>query len=147
MKGKAMTKWTIDNGLLVDTSTKPPTCAGYIFNFDGHGAFAPGGKVGDLTPEQISAHNRLLGQMEVEALKKHGKGILYLATEKCADGFERSFVQSWDGSFKALVCNRNTSRNNSGATRIDVWFSLDGSNWHGVNIGDNDIVRVSRCKA
>ena len=70
-------KYTIDNGLIVDPSTSPPTCCGYIMRFEEHGAFAPNGKV-EFTDAQIAEHNRLLAQAELEGLKKLGRGILYL---------------------------------------------------------------------
>lgn len=140
-----------DGGLLVDNSTEPPTCCGYIFNFAGHGAFAPGGKVQlqngvvrDLTQEEIDTHNRLLGVAEFEALKKHGRGILYLTESKPGE----SKLSTWSGTNTVFPYRSRKSWHNMAGKdgRTDVWFSLDGSRWHGVNIGDNQICRVKRCK-
>lgn len=143
-------KLTNDHGLLVDNSTNPPTCAGYIFNFNGHGAFAPHGKVGDLTQAEIDTHNRLLAQAELEAIKKHGCGNLYLFTEPGnTPGKLCKTVGQWASNpgERIPVQSFSVSRHNMAGERMDVWFNFDGSRWHGVNIGDNDICRVKRLKA
>lgn len=155
--------YTSDHGLLV----KGNTACGYIFNFAGHGAFAPHGKVRlkngvlrDLTQDEIDTHNRLLGEAEFAALKKNGRGIMYLTREKVADtvidsGSQRVnaecvryYVSLWSGTGKTRVSYQRKSFHNMAGKdgRTDVWFTLDGSNWHGVNIGDNQICRVRRCK-
>lgn len=134
-------KLTNDHGLLVDNSTSPPTCAGYIFNFNGHGAFAPTGKVGDLTQAEIDTHNRLLAQAELEAMKRNGRAVLYRRT---IEG--RIHVGTWEGSKNFPVTCCRQGRHNMAGERMDVWFNFDGSRWHGVNIGDNDICRVKRLK-
>lgn len=122
--------------------------AGYIFNFTGHGAFDPNGKVGEIPQADIDAHNKQLAQREIDAAKETGKAVFYLSRAKvCRDGFKRDFVATWDGSFEFMVCNQNTSRHNTAGKRFDLWFvGPDGKNWHGVNIGDNDIVRCHRLK-
>lgn len=149
-------KLEIDNGLIVDKSASPPTCCGYIFNFAGHGAFAPDGKVTladgrELTQSEIDTHNRLLAEAEFAAILKHGQGVLYLSKpapetyEAKAGHFK---VSTWCSTGKPVYTyHERKSRNDFGTQRTDVWFMLDGSRWHGVNIGDNDIVRVKRCKS
>jgi len=147
-----MKAYTNDNGLLVDNSTAPPTCAGYIFSFSGHGGFEPSGKVQlqngvlrDLTQGEIDTHNRLLGEAEFEAIKKRGRGILYLTKQG-----GNYVVGTWaSGADKISVWRARVSWHNMAGKdgRTDVWFNLDGSTWHGVNIGDNQICRVKRCKA
>jgi len=131
------------NGLIVDKSTTPPTCAGYIFNFGEHGAFAPDGKIPDLIPEQIDAHNNILAKIELEAFIKNGKGTFYHFRK---DGYH--FVGMWAGEeprFPATV--RFSHHNFAGKNgRRDFWFTINGQKWHGVNIGDNDIVRAKRLK-
>ena len=155
---------TIDNGLIVDNSTKPPTCTGYIFNFTGHGAFDPSGLVEingvkrQPTTEEIETHNRILSQAELTAIKKHGRGCLYLHRKVTKWEFEGKpatstaySVGTWASSESdcVKVYHTTTSFHNFAGRdgRRDVWFTLDGSRWHGVNIGDNDIVRVKRCKS
>ena len=112
-------------------------------DFKGHGAFSPDGKV-EMTPEQIEQHNTELMTAELEAMKQTGRAVLYLFTE---DG--RIKVGQWASKpFQRtpVLCARD-SVNNFGAQRRDVWFRCDGSIWHGVNLGDNDIVRCKRTKA
>lgn len=140
---------TIENGLIV---TEPGKCAGYIFNFcrgayDPNGAVSIGGR--PLTQAEVDTHNKQIEVAEVEAMKRDGRAVLYLReSEVCPDGFKRDSVGTWAGGHKWMVCNRNTSRNNMGATRIDLWFSgPDGNNWWGVCVGDSQIVRARRIKS
>lgn len=128
-----------DAGLIVDTSTNPPTCIGYIFNFQGHGAFDPSGNVGQFTQAEIDNHNRLLEQAERQAMIEQGRGVLYLY--KREHGYE---VNGWAGTLPPIKVHPRESWHNMAGKRFDVWFTLGGKNWHGVNIGDNQIVR---CKA
>jgi len=132
-----------DHGLFVDPSTDPPTCCGYIFNFTPHGAFSPDGKI-PATQEEINTHNGLLADMEWSGMMKHGRGTLCL-TEN-ADGSHT--VSDWPGVHKIKARHiRKSFHNFAGQNgRTDVWFCLDGSEWHGVNIGDNQILRVKRNK-
>lgn len=133
------------NGLI---TTGPDSCAGYIFNFTGHGAFDPSGKlkVGDLelTQEQIGRHNQVLTDAEYAAMKSSGRGVLYLF--RSGDDL---YVGTWASKppMRCWCFDISHSRNNFGAQRTDVHFNYAGSRWHGVNIGDNDIVRVKRCKS
>lgn len=114
---------------------------GYIFNFQ-RGAYSPEGKVAEaISQSQIDAHNRRLAQAEIEAMKQTGRAVLYL--HKRADGFH---VGSWDGSQDFSPWWVSFSRHNIGRTRTDVWFNFDGATWHGVNIGNNDLVRCKRTK-
>lgn len=112
---------------------------GYIFKFDGHGSFDPDGKIkGEMSQEEIKAHNAKLAQAEAYAMIDEGKGTLYLSDNKAG---------SWDGSISYPVRNVRKSRNNFGAERTDVDFYITGRRWHGVNLGDNQILRVKRCKS
>lgn len=125
--------------------------AGYIFNFQGHGAFDPDGKIpGDPTQMEIDQHNGRLARAEMEHVRKTGAGILYVFYQKSSGG---SFstphqVGTWASADheRIAIARYRKSRNNFGATRTDVWFYLDGKTWHGVNVGDNDLLRVKRTK-
>lgn len=114
---------------------------GYVFNFDGHGAFAPDGKV-EMTKEQIDAHNAKLARIELESMKTTGRAVLYLFHSPCLS------VGTWasEPHQRARVERTSHSRNNWGILRQDVWFKADGAMWWGMNIGDNDIVRCKRIK-
>lgn len=137
-----MKTYTNDHGLFVDPSTDPPTCCGYIFNFPGHGAFSPDGKL-PATPEEIQEHNRLLANAEWTAMLKHGRGTLYLTIKDGAWS-----ASDWPGINRVpVLAQRRSFHNFTGKNgRTDVWFRLDGSEWHGINIGDNQILRVKRNK-
>lgn len=124
---------------------------GYIFNFQGHGAFDPNRKVdGQYSQQQIEDHNRGLSQLEVQAMKETGRAVLYLWHTK-PEGAQFSYpshVGTWaSASQERFSITYRKSRNNWGAQRTDVWFNFDGSVWHGVNLGDNDIVRVRRTQS
>lgn len=138
----------LGNGLVVDDSTG--RYFGYIFNFDGHGAFAPSGKVGELTPEQIECHNGLVAEAEMEGMTETGRAVLYLVEASEASGSVAT-VTNWTGKARFPVRYSKRSRHFVPnccwqVWRTDVWFSVDGEEWHGVNIGDNDIVRCRRLK-
>lgn len=71
-----------------------------------------------------------------------GRAVLYL-TEGPTDQF---FVSNWPGSLKIEPYRVRKGAHNIAGTRYDVWFSFDGKPWHGVNIGDNQILRCKRIK-
>lgn len=124
---------------------------GYIFNFSSHGAFAPDGKIeGQPTQEAIDAHNKTLADLEIEAAKRDGKACLYLhkRTDSIGTPGKTWNVGSWNGSHLFPVYYSKKSFHNMAGRdgRTDVWFIFDDSVWHGVNIGDNDIVRCKRTK-
>lgn len=77
-----------------------------------------------------------------------GHAVLYLYRDMKGGILQARSVGNWPGSLK-IPCYRSThSRHNIGRTRIDVWFfDSEGKPWHGVNIGDNDIVRCKRIKS
>lgn len=126
-----------------------PDNAGYVFNFQGHGAFDPNGRVSaDADDQAIARHNAELAEREIREMRINGRALLYYFPARvCPDGFKRDFVGTWDSSTLFMVCNQNSSWHNIGGKRIDLWFrDPDGATWHGVNIGDNDIVRCKRNK-
>ena len=144
MSEAAMIKYINDHGLLVDPSTNPPTCIGYIFNFAGHGAYSPSYKIGDLTLEEIATHNKLLAEAEWQGMLKQGCGTLYLKREN-----GRNIVSDWPGVHRIETTYSKSSWHNFAGRngRTDVWFYIGKDRWHGVNIGDNQILRVKRVKS
>lgn len=118
--------------------------AGYIFNFTGHGAYNPNGKIeGELSQVEIDAHNASLSRAELEQMEKTGKAVLFLFVDTSGHS-----VGTWASkpSERFRITGHSYSRNNFGAQRMDVWFRAFGANWHGVNVGDNDILRVKKTK-
>jgi len=57
----------IDNGMIM---LDDEHCAGYLFDFTGHGIFGPDGKL-DVTAEQAETHNRLLSEAELLGLDQN----------------------------------------------------------------------------
>jgi hypothetical protein len=136
-----------EHGLIVDGDQ----LAGYIIDFAGHGAFGPNREALPLlTQDQIDKHNSILAQMELEATKKYDNGIFYLTREYIKNDPKKTyteFVSNWIGTFKVPAYVKSSWHNFAGKDgRRDVWFSLDGERWHGVNIGDSQIVRAKRLK-
>ena len=114
--------------------------SGYIFNFQGK-AFDPNGLAAvDPAQDVIDSHNRDVAKRELERMRITGQGILYIS-----NGFD---IGDWIGANKWRGYNRRTSWHNMAGRdgRTDIDFTFDGSRWHGVNIGDNQILRVKRCK-
>lgn len=117
-----------------------PDNAGYIFNFQGHGAFDPNGRVSaDADDQAIAAHNAELAKRELENMRLTGKALLYL--------HNANSVGTWDGTFNFPVHYQRTGGHNMAGKRLDLWFrGPEGATWHGVNIGDNQIVHCKRNK-
>ncbi len=82
------------------------------------------------------------GKREARDMAKTGKATLYLVSKK--DGYH---VTNWPGTLDIRAGYVKRGGHNIGRTRFDAWFSFAGATWHGVNIGDNDILRCKRLKA
>ena len=130
----------IGNGLLASGNQ----VLGFLFNFQGQGAFSPDGKAGELTQTQVDTHNRALAELELERLKEIGQGILYLTNWHGV-----YFITQFSGDFRITPSRVRVSNHNMAGPkgRTDVWFQFDSSTWHGTNIGDNQILRVKRNKS
>lgn len=152
-------------GLLVKPGTNE--CAGYIFNFEGHGAYQPIGKV--QTPEgptqaEIDQHNSLLAQAELNHAIEKGVGTFFLGytRPKCTPDnprwkqenagtwhYSNYRVGNWTGSWKSPWCHVRSGYT-YGYGRFEtkwVWFTgPDGKKWYGVNKGDMDCFNARRLK-
>lgn len=74
-----------------------------------------------------------------ETLRHADRTALYLA---------KGIVTNWPGTLTIVPSRTKNGRHNIAGTRIDVWFTgPDGAAWHGVNIGDNDILRCRKLKS
>jgi hypothetical protein len=51
-------------------------------------------------------------------------------------------VINWPGTLRIKPYAVKHSRNNWNAPRVDVWFRFEGKHFHGVQLGDNEILRV-----
>jgi hypothetical protein len=132
----------LDNGLIVNHDN----CAlGYIFSLGGKN-YTPNGNVGIVfDQEQIDRHNKALSVMELEEMIRSGYGVMYL-TE--VGGIPK--VQQWDCNITPIRIKKSWHNMAGRNGRLDVWFYMpedkSGKVWHGVNIGDNQILRVKRNK-
>lgn len=76
------------------------------------------------------------------ALPIGGKTWLYLSYN---DG--KYYVSNWPGTLKIPVRYMREGRHNIARKRYDVWFSLDGLQFHGVQYGDNtQVLHIKRIK-
>lgn len=72
-------------------------------------------------------------------LEREGKGVLYLSGRKVGD---------WTGELSIPVHRVAKGSHNLAGTRYDVWFRFRGTEWHGVQYGDNtQICHVRRVKS
>lgn len=148
-----MRKIESHDGLLVDASTTPPTCCGYIFDFGQGRIHDPSGPMAGITPEQITQHNQLLAAAELAAIRQQGRGTLYVTITSAPDQTRRNHVpdsgsctvSSWSGALKIPGQYKRTRRGFGGES-FDVWFTWDGEPWYGINQGDSQLLRVRRVK-
>lgn len=74
--------------------------------------------------------------------------VLYVTVNATDSGRgPNAVVSNWPGTLK-IPCGAKVSKRGGGfgCQRTDVWFSYAGFNWHGVNRGDNDVVRCRTIK-
>lgn len=151
------TQYENQDGLLVIPGTNQ--CAGYIFNFQGHGAFQPTGKVETTdgpTQKEIDAHNAILAKAELDHAVKEGRGTFYLQkapwqTNAKGERFRslsHDTVSQWTGTWKGKAFVREGY--SYGFCRVKtnwIWFTgPDGKQWYGVNKGDQSCFTGRRLK-
>ena len=60
---------------------------------------------------------------------------------------QRFKVTNWPGSLSLPVQHIRKGRHNMARVRYDIWFSFEGTPWHGVQYGDNtQLCHCSRVK-
>jgi len=72
---------------------------------------------------------------DIQYMKKNHKITLYLTDSE---------VTNWPGTLRFSVTGKTTGRHNFAGVRYDIWFTFDGSIWHGVQYGDN--TQLCHCK-
>lgn len=88
-----------------------------------------------------------------DSLERDGKGYLYLSPttldERKALGASAAHkLTDWTGERKIPIYRVQSGGHNFAGTRYDVWFTLGGRDWHGVQYGDNtQVCHVRRLKA
>ena len=145
------TQYENQGGLLVKPGTNE--CAGYIFNFTGHGAYQPIGKV--ETPQgptqaEIDAHNAILAKAELDHASEVGKATFYLSWDQGQGGTQSNYrVSNWVGSWKSPHCyvRRGYSYGFGRFETFWIWFTgPDGKQWYGVLKGDMQCFNARRIK-
>lgn len=84
-------------------------------------------------------------QRERDSMIADGRALLYLSR----DSANRWQVTNWTGylSFPYSRVKASPRAGGFGADRFDVWFrGPDGATWHGINRGDNQVLRCRRLK-
>lgn len=119
---------------------------GYVFEAQG-AQFTPDGKL----PEPIDAdtHNAALDAQVTQMMEEGLHVILYLSERmEAGETMPRYTVGTWAGTWQMhRVYGSKSWHSMAGKDgRTDVWFTAFGHNWHGVNIGDNQILRCRTVK-
>lgn len=111
---------------------------------------APALKKGESLERSPAVCYPCCGKHDEKEMRETGRAVLYLSDVAGADPRgscrDRLRVSNWPGSLSLPVLAVRASRNNFGAQRTDVWFRHEGREWHGVNVGDNQILRCRRLK-
>ena len=126
---------------------------GYIFNFGNERIYDPDGRIEEpLTDEDITNHNKRLAQIEVENAMKTGRATFYIGHTQNPDDvypwIKQYHVGTWDGSYRWNAYVKTSWHNFAGKDgRRDCWFNINDQRWHGVNIGNSDMVHAKRVKS
>ena len=82
-------------------------------------------------------------------MRNTGRFTGYLTAKQQPNGMRVYWVGNWPGSLKLHVGGaiKYSFHNFVGRDgRRDFWFTFEGTQWHGVNIGDSDIAHCKRIK-
>ena len=75
-----------------------------------------------------------------QQMKDDGRITLYLTNPDSG----QSVLTNWPGSLAIYPYRLSKGRHNIARVRYDVWFSFEGTQWHGVQYGDN--TQLCHCK-
>lgn len=147
---------------------KPDTCAecgdalhGNDYGSEPEAARLEAGYEGWLPGLRLEAGQRLersraicyecCGRHDVAAMRATGRATLYVSLDSrgiLTAGWHRDYsVTNWPGTLRiAATGQTRLHAGGFGAQRTDVWFTFEGQQWHGVNRGDNGILRCKRLK-
>ena len=80
------------------------------------------------------------GVLDAQHMAQAGSIILYVT-----ESGSSYRISNWPGTLTFTPTQVRHGRHNICGTRLDVWFDgPDRSRWHGVNIGDNQVLRCRR---
>lgn len=127
--------------MMAETETPFKPELGYLWHVGDKGCFSPNvGRV-TLSREEAEQHNARMEEAEREWIRQTGRAVLYLT--KRPGGW---VVTNFTGSLVIEPGLVQKGSHNWGCDRYDVWFAFEGRRWHGVNIGDNELLRCKRLK-
>ena len=104
-------------------------------------------KKGESITRSLAHCYACCAEREKARMIESGRATLYLTSETAptGGGHVRHFATDWPGELKFRVHTISKGRHNMARTRVDAWFiGPDGAPWHGVNIGDDQILRCRR---
>lgn len=86
-----------------------------------------------------------------ENMRQTGHATLYLTYDQeprpyYQTGFiypKNGKIQNWPGTLSIPIHSIKIGRHNMAGRRFDVWFKFEGSQWHGVQYGDN--TQIAHC--
>jgi len=82
------------------------------------------------------------GKRDSAEMTATGRAVLYLTEEAGVP-----VVTNWPGTLRLRVTHTRKGSHNIAGSMVSIWFTdLDGREWHGRNIGDNQILRCKRLK-
>lgn len=76
---------------------------------------------------------------DIKQMRTTGRITLYLVKTD-----RRLAVTNWPDSLSFVVSYCKEGRHNIAGVRYDVWFYLDGQQWHGIQYGNN--TQLCHCK-
>jgi hypothetical protein len=98
----------------------------------------------------VQKKNTATDRNVIATAKKTGKAIFYVfgRGSNAKIDLDKLRVGTWTGKTKWSCTKARSSHHNFAGRngRLDLWWNIDNQKWHGVNIGDNDIVRAKVIK-
>lgn len=85
------------------------------------------------------------GVRDARDMRANGRAVLYLTHGAISRAYPYADgqVSNWPGTLK-IAARVKRGAHNIARYRYDAWFTFDGAQWHGVQIGDNS--QIIRCK-
>lgn len=84
------------------------------------------------------------GERDKETLRNYDRWTGYIVKDSAGQWS----VTNWPGSLaiKPFATKLHKYAGGFGADRFDVWFFFEGKEWHGIQRGDNQILRCRKLK-
>ena len=94
------------------------------------------------------------GERDKKDMRETGRAVLYftqldrplIVNGHKPYGILNGKITNWPGTLE-IPCRYKYGRHNIARWRFDVWFTFEGQEWHGVNVGDNQLCKCKRLKS